>query len=141
MPGFAVGTGLRQGLDVYLGLFYWALTQQQLTLMVMATLTSSTIGVLFLAPQVAKRVGKKTAAQILGWTGISLSCTPIILDQLGFMPARHTNELFGTLWAFEFITPGFMSGTGVMISAMIADCVEDVAVKTGNRGGQADRSS
>lgn len=129
----AVGTGLRQGLDVYFGLFYWGFSQTQLTLMVTASMLTSTLGIIVLAPYLGRRFGKKTSAMIMGWTGITLSCTPLVLDQAGLLPARGDPSLFYSVWAFEFITPAFMTGTGVMISAMIADCVEDVAVKTGKR--------
>jgi len=128
----AIGGGITQSLNIYIGLFYWRLDQNQLTIMAIATVISQFVGV-WMAPRMVKRFGKRVGALITGWIGITLSVSPIILDQFHLMPARHTSALFITLVSLAFITQAFMISTGVKIQAMIADVVEDAATKTGRR--------
>ena len=128
----AIGGGITQSLNIYLGLFYWQLNQNQLTALALATVASNFVGI-WLAPRVVKRLGKRVGALTTGTIGITLTISPILLDKAGVMPARHTVELFYLLVGFAFITHAFMIATGVKIQAMIADVVEDAALKTGRR--------
>jgi Na+/melibiose symporter-like transporter len=128
----AIGTGITQSLHVYMGLFYWRMNQDQLTILAITTVLSNFIGI-WMAPRVVKRFGKRVGALITGWTGITLTISPIVLDQFGLMPARHTETLFITLVTFAACTQAFMISTGVKIQAMIADVVEDSAMRTGRR--------
>ncbi|WP_176695858.1 MFS transporter [Phenylobacterium immobile] len=128
----AIGAGIRQSLEVYMGLFYWRLNQNQLTVLAIAMVLSGFVGI-WLAPRMVKRFGKRVGALITGWTGITLTVAPIALDQFGLMPARHTELLFYVLVAFATCTQAFMIATGVKIQAMIADVVEDSAMQTGRR--------
>lgn len=128
----AVGTGITTSLNVYMGLFYWGWNQDQLTILVILQVISG-IGGAFIAPIIARRLGKRIGGITTGTIGITLSTAPVIANQLGFMPDRGTDLLFHVMMGFVLATQAFMLATGVAILAMIADVVEDVAVKTGRR--------
>lgn len=128
----AIGSGITSSLNVYMGLFYWGWSQNQLTILVILQVISG-IGGAFIAPLLAKRLGKRIGGITTGTIGITMSTTPVILDQLGFMPARGDDALFYTIMCFVLGTQAFMLATSVSIQAMIADVVEDAAVKTGRR--------
>ncbi len=128
----AVGSGINSSLNVYMGLFYWGWNQNQLTILVILQVISG-IGGAFIAPVIAKRLGKRIGGITTGAIGITLSTTPVILNQLGFMPDRGSDLLFYTMMMFVLSTQAFMLATAVAIQAMNADVVEDAAVKTGRR--------
>jgi GPH family glycoside/pentoside/hexuronide:cation symporter len=128
----AIGSGIQQSLNIYIGLFYWRLDQNQLTAIAIATVLANFVGV-WLAPRMVKRFGKRKGALITGWISIAFMVAPISLDQFSLMPARHSTELFLTLVAAAFFTQALAAATGVKIQAMIADVVEDAAAKTGRR--------
>jgi Na+/melibiose symporter-like transporter len=128
----AIGTGITSSLNLYIGLFYWRMSQNQLTVLAILLVISGIAGA-FIAPKIAKRLGKRLSGICTGTTGIVLSISPIILDQIGLMPARGGDALFGVLMCFSLATQAFMLATSVAIQAMIADVVEDAAVRTGRR--------
>ncbi|WP_176696006.1 MFS transporter [Phenylobacterium immobile] len=128
----AIGGGITQSLQIYLGLFYWRLSQDQLTVLAIATVCANFVGV-WLAPRVVRRLGKRIGAMVTGWTSIVFWIGPIVLDQFGLMPARYTEPLFFLLIGFALCTQVFTISTGVQIQAMIADVVEDSATRTGRR--------
>jgi Na+/melibiose symporter-like transporter len=128
----AIGSGIQQSLNIYIGLFYWQLDQNQLTAIAIATVLANFVGV-WLAPRMVKRFGKRVGALITGWISIAFMVAPISLDQFGLMPPRDSTELFVALVVAAFFTQALASATGVKIQAMIADVVEDAAAKTGRR--------
>ncbi|WP_176696057.1 MFS transporter [Phenylobacterium immobile] len=128
----AIGTGITSSLNLYIGLFYWGWTQNQLTILAILLVTSGIFGA-YMAPKVSRRLGKRVGGLTTGAISIVLMIAPIILDQLGFMPARGTDALFGILMGFALTTQAFTQATAIAIQAMIADVVEDAAVRTGRR--------
>jgi len=128
----AIGSGVKGGLELYMGLFYWGMNQNQLTVLAMAQVFSSFAGV-WLAPRVVKKLGKRVGAMTTGWISISLSVTPVLADKAGLMPTHGSTQLFLVLVSFYLCTQMFTTATGVKIQAMIADVVEDAAVRTGRR--------
>jgi len=128
----AIGSGITGSLNIYMGLFYWRLDQNQLTFLALAAVLS-TFGGVVLVPWVVKFLGKRVGAITTGTLGILLSISPILLDKAGLMPERHTAALVTTLISFAFCTQAFMVATAINIQSMIADVVEDSAIRTGRR--------
>ncbi|MCW5760777.1 MAG: MFS transporter [Phenylobacterium sp.] len=124
--------GITQGLAIYISLFFWELTQAQLAGLAATTAAASLTGVI-IAPQLTKRIGKKEAALIGYFVGAMGELTPFILRLLGLAPDNGDPALFSLLAAGRFVNFVSWSVTGICISAMIADVVEDNAVRTGRR--------
>jgi glycoside/pentoside/hexuronide:cation symporter, GPH family len=128
----AVGTGLSGGLELYINNYFWELSPKQLSLFPLIALVAAFLGVA-LAPALSRRFGKKRA--MLGVFFISLFCAviPIPLRLLGVMPPNHSSALVAILLGFYLVaaTLGIMGF--IIVTSMMADVVEDIAVKTGQR--------
>ncbi len=128
----AVAGGARNGMELYFGLYFWQLSQSQLS--VLATLTGG--GTLLGAacvPWLSKRLGKRLAA--LTTYSLSFACAgfPILFRLLDIMPANGTSALFGVLAVDFFIQGGLYVMTAVLLNSMLADVVEELAVINGRR--------
>jgi glycoside/pentoside/hexuronide:cation symporter, GPH family len=128
----SVGLGLRNGLDIYFGLYFWELPQSQLAILGMAGAAGAVIGAP-LAPSVIHRLGKKQALIIFAAIAQTLSALPIALRLIGVMPENDSPWLFRILLIDSIIHVSFAMVAIVSLTAMLADVVEDVEVKTGRR--------
>ena len=128
----SVASGARGGLELYFGLYFWDLGQGQISVLASLTAAGALIGAL-LAPLVSRRVGKR--AGTIGCYTLSLinGCLPVALRLAGLMPANGSHGLFLWLTVEAFLQGVLYVMTAVMMNAMLADVVEDVAVKTGQR--------
>lgn len=129
---YAIGIGVRQALEVYFYLFFWGLSQAQIAILTVVSVPGSLIGVA-IAPVLADRIGKRpaTIAMWLGATSITL--TPLALRVLGILPANDHPAVFTILAAETFVVQVLLIAGSVLLTAMIADIVEDSEVKTGRR--------
>lgn len=128
----AIATGARNGLEIYFGLYFWELAQSQLALITLVNVAGAACGVV-LAPQVAKRFGKKFGCIIVFTSALIVGVSPVILRLMGVMPANGTDLLFGILVAETFVNTALAGATGVLLVSMVADVIEDAEVKTGRR--------
>jgi len=128
----AVAAGSKNGLEIYFALYFWELTQTQLTLLTTVGVFGSLVGVAA-APHVARALGKKHGAILMFASALAVGITPITLRLVGLMPPNGTDLLFGILVVETFLNSGMAVATGVMLFAMVADVVEDAEVKTGRR--------
>ncbi|MFI4934023.1 MAG: MFS transporter [Caulobacterales bacterium] len=124
--------GLNDYLGTYLNYHFWRLTPQIIGVMVALLGPLSAVGI-FLAPVVSRLLDKKLTmiAVLLGAaiTGVA----PIILRLLGLMPANGSVWVPVILMFFLFVTVTLGLMGWVIMSSMVADVVEDAAVKTGVR--------
>jgi len=81
----AVAMGARNGLELYIGLFFWGLKQGQLSLLTTAGVAGGLLGVL-VAPRVANMLGKKFGAIVMFASALTVGVTPIALRLVGMMP-------------------------------------------------------
>jgi Na+/melibiose symporter-like transporter len=86
-----------------------------------------------LAPRLSKIFGKKEAALLGYLAGAAGELIPYFLRMADWMPQNGDARVFYIVTAGRVVTICAWSITGVCISAMIADLVEDNAVKTGRR--------
>ena len=88
---------------------------------------------LFVAPILSLRVGKKYAA--IGVAGVAFFAAPvpIILRLLGWFPENGTSTLFYTMLGFSAFEVTLIIVASILISAMVADVVEDSELATGRR--------
>lgn len=128
----SVSSGLRNGLELYFGLYFWGLSQAQLS--VIATLTAvATFAGAVLVPILSRRFGKRRAALATFSTSVFLSGLPILLRLLGLMPPNGSDLLFVLLAADTFMTGLLYITTAVLLNSMLTDVTDELAVMTGRR--------
>ncbi len=128
----AIAGGLSSGLGLYITTYFWDLTSKEISYLVGFGFFSAILGV-SLAPMVSKWMGKKRAMITLFAISLVASVIPIPLRLIGLMPPNHSFALLAAL-----IVDGIVRDTlGIMgfiiVSSMMADVVEDIAVHTGQR--------
>ncbi|KQW73456.1 hypothetical protein ASE17_11100 [Phenylobacterium sp. Root77] len=128
----AIATGARNALEIYFGLYFWELTQTQLAGLVTVSVVGAALGVVT-APQVAKRLGKKTGALLMFSSALAVGISPVVARLFGVMPDNGTSALYLLLVVETVINTALAGGTGVLLVSMVADVIEDAEVKTGRR--------
>ncbi len=128
----AIGSGLTNSLTTYFNLYLWGLSTDQLSLLAIPGLIASVAGVV-LAPLAARRWGKKPAAFVLYIVTAIVSVLPMALRLLGILPGNDWPWLVPLLFVESTVayTTGLM--LLILLTSMLADVVEDNAVKTGRR--------
>jgi Na+/melibiose symporter-like transporter len=128
----AMAAGLTAGLNVYFNTFFWELTSDQITVIVLANFASAAVA-LVAAPRLSLRMGKKPAAIAVALTAITLAPVPIVLRLLGAFPANGSPALLPALLVFNATEVTLIIMSSILVAAMVADVVEDSEVKTGRR--------
>ncbi len=128
----AIAMGARNGLELYIGLFFWGLKQSQLALMTSVGVAGSLLGVL-MAPAVVKRIGKKYGAIIMFAGALTVGIAPIAARLVGLMPPNGSQALIAILLVETFVNAILAAATGVILVALTSDVIEDAEVKTGRR--------
>ena len=127
-----VTNGLNLTLSNYFYIYLWEMKNTQISAITFFAGLSSIVAV-GLAPGVSKRFGKKRSMLTLFGLSIFIGAIPLTLKLLGLAPPNGSLATSVLLCADLF----FAATLGVMgyiiISSMIADVVEDVAVRTGKR--------
>jgi Na+/melibiose symporter-like transporter len=88
---------------------------------------------LFAAPALSVRLGKKRAGITVAAIAFVGSPMPMLLRLLGLFPANGTDALFYTLLIFGAVEITLIIIASILISAMVADVVEDSELRTGRR--------
>ena len=128
----AISAGLRQGLDFYMSAYFWGLTPAQMSYLAIASLFSAFAGVA-LAPAIARRFGKKPAMIGVFFASLLVGIIPVILRLMALAPANGTRALFWMVLVSAFLSAVLALAGFVIVSSMMADVVEDIAVSTGQR--------
>jgi glycoside/pentoside/hexuronide:cation symporter, GPH family len=124
--------GMVSGLTLYFSTYFWELPSSKLLIIMLAPLFATPIGAL-LARLVSQRLGKRSAAMLLGLGGITVSLSPIVLRLFGLMPPNGSDALLWVLAAAQLVATAGIAGAAVMLTSMLADTVEENQVKTGRR--------
>jgi GPH family glycoside/pentoside/hexuronide:cation symporter len=128
----AISSGITSGLGLYIMSYFWELTSKEISYLVGFGFFSAVLGV-SLAPMVSKWMGKKRAMITLFAVSLVASVIPIPLRLVGLMPPNHSFALLAALVVDGIVrdTLGIMGF--IIVSSMMADVVEDIAVHTGQR--------
>lgn len=127
-----VAASTTSALTVYLGLFFWGFSQTQLTAIAGLSILAATLGV-FAAPLILRLVSKRMGA-IIGYViGAAAELGPFAARLTGVMPPNEDPVVFQILAVCGFINVLSWTMTGTLLTAMIADVVEESAVRTGRR--------
>lgn len=123
---------LTGGLTLYIGIFFWGFSQGQLAIMAMVATAAAITGLAF-APWASRRFGKRNAA-VFGYVlGALCELGPYLGRLLHRMPLNGDPSVFYIVAGTSFVTVAAWTMTGTFLTAMVADVVEDAAVKTGRR--------
>ncbi len=128
----AVASGISTSLSIYFNRHFWEFSSQQIGYINIPYFGSAFLALL-LAPRFSRWLGKKHAGILIMATAVLMSPLPLILRLLDLMPANGTDALFYTLLVFNALEVTVIILSSILVSAMIADVVEDSEVKTGRR--------
>ncbi|RYF92679.1 MAG: hypothetical protein EON95_11580 [Caulobacteraceae bacterium] len=129
---FAIAAGLTASLTTYFNLYLWGLSTDALSLLALPGLIASVTAVV-LSPIVARRWGKMPSAVVLFALSIVTSVLPMGLRLLGLLPGNDWPWLLPLLFAETTLAATFTLMVMILSTSMLADVVEDNAVKTGHR--------
>lgn len=129
---FGAATGLVFAMAIYLGTYFWELSNQQVAILGLGTVIAFMLAFVIALP-VSKRLGKRLGAVALFATGLTVSILPISLRLLGVFWPNGSPYLLPTLFVFAAISGAMTIGSSILMTAMLADVVEDSELKTGRR--------
>lgn len=127
-----MAAGLTAALTLYFNTFFWELTSEQMSVMVLLNFLSAIIA-LAIAPILSARVGKKPAAMATSLLGVFLGPIPVLLRVIGWFPANGTPELLPLLGVLNTLLVTLFITSSILIASMVADVAEDSEVSTGRR--------
>lgn len=127
-----VAYGMNGALSQYFYLEFWGLSAAQISYLALASVLASISGVAMAAPA-SRLFGKKAAMLGLFSIATVTAALPILLRLLGLMPPNSSPWVFAILWGDAFLATSLAISGYIVISSMVADVVEDAAVKTGVR--------
>ena len=128
----AMAAGVSTSLNIYFNTYFWEFGSEQIGLMTLPYFLSAAVA-LALAPRLSVSFGKKRAAIGVAATAFVGAPLPIALRLLELFPANGTSALFGTMLVFNAIEVTLIIVASILISAMVADVVEDSELVTGRR--------
>lgn len=128
----AMAAGLSTSLNIYFNTYFWELQPQTIALITMGPFLSSTIA-LVAAPMLSRRVGKKAGAISVWLIATVAAPLPILGRIVGWMPDNGTAALVAILFVFAVVEVALIVTSSILISAMVADIVEESELATGRR--------
>ena len=128
----AMGVGLTSALAIYMNTYFWELSSDQMSVIVMSLFVSAMLAV-SITPGLARRLGKKRAALGVSFAAIVVSPAPIACRLLGLFPANGTPALLPTVVAFNIVSVTLFITSSILTASMVADLAEDSEVTTGRR--------
>lgn len=132
--GLFAGTaiGLAAALTNYFLTFFWALSADQIAIVLASYLISAFIA-LPGATILSRRFGKKWAAIMLWSAGIVLGPLALLLRLAGWFPANGDPALVPILFIHGAVTIALFIANNILVASMIADVVEAGQIETGRR--------
>jgi Na+/melibiose symporter-like transporter len=127
-----VGTGMTAALQQYFQVELWHISASQIFWLNMGALAGTVLAA-GLASPISRRFGKKRSMIILFSAYLVAHVTPLSLKLLNLMPPDGSPWIFVILLADTFVAITLVITGLIIISSMLADVVEDAAVKTGVR--------
>jgi GPH family glycoside/pentoside/hexuronide:cation symporter len=129
---FGAATGLVFAMAIYLGTYFWELSSTQIVILGFGTVVAFVLAFLIALP-VGKRLGKRVGAVTLFAVGLVISIFPVLLRLFGVFWPNGSPWLVSTLFVFAAISGAMTIGSGILMTAMLADVVEDSELKTKRR--------
>jgi Na+/melibiose symporter-like transporter len=112
----SMAAGLAASMNFYINTYFWGFSSAQISALALGVIASAFIA-LSVAPIVSRVVG----------------LTPMTLRLLGLAPANHTEALFLLVLGQSVVSVACGIAGATLVSAMIADVVEEGELRTGRR--------
>lgn len=128
----AMAGGLASSMLVYFRLFFWGLTNDQISIIVAGNFASLAAAV-FLANRLSRRLGKKGGAALMLILAMTVNPTLYMLRVVDVLPANGSMTLLYILILASFLNTVFTICGSILTGSMMADVVEDAQVKTGRK--------
>ncbi len=134
LSGLAVSmaAGLGASMNIYFLTYFWEFSSPQIGILVVGVFASAIIALLAAAP-LSRRFGKRSAAIGLIVLSVVVGLAPMVLRLAYLAPPNHTAALFALVFGQSIVSTALYIAGTTLISAMIADVVEDGELKTGRR--------
>lgn len=127
-----VAQAVQLGLSIYIYNYFWGLNPKQYGILIPLHAVGSVCAVA-LAPRLARRWGKKPTMICLFVAAVVMQAGPLFLRLVGVMPPNGSPLIMPILAIDGFLT-SLLGVAGYIISgSMVADIVEDAAVRSGIR--------
>jgi Na+/melibiose symporter-like transporter len=122
--------GMYAATALYFNTYLFGLSAPQLAILTIDSVLAATIAAP-LAPIMSRRLGKRTSSMLFAILGVSLSLSPLLLSyfDLFFLPGDP--RLLITLFVTGAVYGAMIAISLINTSSMLADVVEDSAVRTG----------
>ncbi|MGH7023543.1 MAG: MFS transporter [Caulobacteraceae bacterium] len=128
----SMAAGLAASMNFYFNTYFWGFSSKQISFLAAGVLVSA-FAALALAPLASRLFGKRASAIGAVTLSVVVGLTPMMLRLAHLMPPNHSEALFYIVFAQSIISVSFGIAGATMVSAMIADVVEDGELKTGRR--------
>jgi len=122
--------GLYSATTLYFGTFVFKLTSGQLAILTIDSFVAATIAAP-LAPRFSRALGKRNTSMVMAILGICLGVSPLILTYFDLFFRPGDPLLVPTLFAIGAVYGAMIAISLINTSSMLADVVEDHAVRTG----------
>jgi len=126
---FGAAAGLAQSLAIYISTFFWLLKSTEIGLIPMLGIIAVPLS-FFIAPRMARRLGKKPAATSVYFFAIAFLPIAYLLNMFGWFPSRDNVLYLPVLMGNYLIETTAIITMQIIFSSMNADLVEDQSVET-----------
>lgn len=124
--------GLYAATNLYFNTYLFGFGAKELAVLTLDSLVAATLAAP-LAPIMSNRLGKRASSMIFAVAGITLGLSPLVLTYLDLFFLPGDPRLLWTMFAIGAIYSAMIAISLINTSAMLADVVEDSAVRTGRR--------
>lgn len=124
--------GLVAVLNTYFGTYFWRFTPQQLSALGLGALLAAALAVP-LAPLVSARLDKRRGYIVTAFGSLFVNNITMTLKLSGLLPPDGSFALLAIFFSSITIGLALAITSGILITSMIADVVEDSEVRTGRR--------
>jgi GPH family glycoside/pentoside/hexuronide:cation symporter len=128
----SMAAGVIASMNIYFTTYFWEFTSGQIATITSGVFISAILALACAAP-LSRRFGKRGAAIGLIICAVTIGITPMLLRVAGLMPPNHTPVLFAIVFTQSIVSTALGIAGATLVSAMIADVVEDGELKTGRR--------
>jgi GPH family glycoside/pentoside/hexuronide:cation symporter len=128
----SMALGLVATLSVYFYTYYWELSADQISLLLLSALISAGIA-LIVAPWMTKRLDKKRGAIVASVIALLLAPSPIVLRLCGLFVGNSSPALMPILLLLTLAVGTMTVVSGALTTSMLADTVEENELRTTQR--------
>jgi glycoside/pentoside/hexuronide:cation symporter, GPH family len=128
----AMALGIVTTLSVYFYTYFWGLSTDQISLLLLSALVSAGAA-LIVAPAITKRLDKKRGAIAVSAVALLLAPGPIVLRLCGLFVDNSSPALLPILLIFTLIAGTMTVASGALVTSMLADTVEENEIRTRQR--------